>query len=144
MLKKAHDAKIPVIAFDSGVDSDVPLTTCVTDNLVAAGLAADKMTEAIGDSGKVRSRRARPDEPHRHRPARTHEKHCRRLWPLCLSRFCTSFPKGEPYCGFNSDLRQVLRIRMAWPLGGCKQKRPRSRPAGPAATARAGRLAWAT
>jgi ribose transport system substrate-binding protein len=53
LLKKAQDAKIPVVAFDSGVDSDIPLTTCTTDNLVAAGLAADKMAEAIGDAGEV-------------------------------------------------------------------------------------------
>ena len=53
LLKKAHDAKIPIIAFDSGVDSDIPLTTCTTDNLAAAGLAADKMAVAIGDAGEV-------------------------------------------------------------------------------------------
>lgn len=53
LLKKAQAAKIPVIAFDSGVDSDIPLTTCTTDNLAAAGLAADKMAEMIGDAGEV-------------------------------------------------------------------------------------------
>ena len=53
LLKKAQDAKMPVIAFDSGVDSDIPLTTCTTDNVAAAGLAADKMAELIGDSGEV-------------------------------------------------------------------------------------------
>jgi len=53
LLKKAEGAKIPVIAFDSGVDSDIPLTTCTTDNLAAAALAADKMAGLIGDSGEV-------------------------------------------------------------------------------------------
>ena len=53
LLKKAQSANIPVIAFDSGVDSDIPLSTCTTDNVAAAGLAADKMAEAIGDSGEV-------------------------------------------------------------------------------------------
>ncbi|MGO8799020.1 MAG: ABC transporter substrate-binding protein [Roseiarcus sp.] len=53
LLKKAQAEKIPVIAFDSGVDSDIPLTTCTTDNLAAAGLAADKMAQMIGDSGEV-------------------------------------------------------------------------------------------
>ena len=53
LLKKAQAAHIPVIAFDSGVDSNIPLTTCATDNAAAAGLAADKMAEAIGDSGDV-------------------------------------------------------------------------------------------
>src|SRR5258708_1232698 len=53
LLKKAQAAKIPVIAFDSGVDRDIPLTTCTTDNLAAAGLAADKMADSIGDAGEV-------------------------------------------------------------------------------------------
>jgi len=53
LLKKAQAAKIPVIAFDSGVDSDIPATTCTTDNAAAAGLAADKMAELIGDAGEV-------------------------------------------------------------------------------------------
>ncbi|CAN7386268.1 ABC transporter substrate-binding protein [Rhizobium sp. LjRoot254] len=53
LLKQAHDAKIPVIAFDSGVDSDIPMTTATTDNVAAAALAADKMAELIGDQGKV-------------------------------------------------------------------------------------------
>lgn len=53
LLKKAQSSKIPVIAFDSGVDSDIPATTCTTDNLAAAGLAADKMAELIGNSGEV-------------------------------------------------------------------------------------------
>jgi ribose transport system substrate-binding protein len=53
LLKRAQANKIPVIAFDSGVDSDIPLTTCTTDNLAAAALAADKMTELIGNSGEV-------------------------------------------------------------------------------------------
>lgn len=53
LLKRAQSSKIPVIAFDSGVDSDIPLTTCATDNLAAAALAADKMAEMIGNSGEV-------------------------------------------------------------------------------------------
>ncbi|MEM5328863.1 ABC transporter substrate-binding protein [Paraburkholderia sp. JHI2823] len=53
LLKRAQASKIPVIAFDSGVDSDIPLTTCTTDNLAAAALAADKMAELIGNSGEV-------------------------------------------------------------------------------------------
>ena len=53
MLKKAADAKIPIIAFDSGVDSDLPIATCTTDNVKAAGAAADKMGEALGGEGEV-------------------------------------------------------------------------------------------
>jgi ribose transport system substrate-binding protein len=53
LLQQFKDKGIPVIAFDSGVDSDIPITTAATDNVAAAALAADKMAEAIGDAGKV-------------------------------------------------------------------------------------------
>lgn len=53
LLEKAKEAGIPVIGFDSGVDSDIPVTTAATDNLAAAGEAADKMAELIGDEGQV-------------------------------------------------------------------------------------------
>lgn len=53
LLKKAQAGKIPVIAFDSGVDSDIPLSTATTDNQAAAALAADKMAELIGGAGDV-------------------------------------------------------------------------------------------
>ncbi|CAD0186863.1 D-ribose-binding periplasmic protein precursor [Ruegeria sp. THAF57] len=53
LLKQANEKGIPIIAFDSGVDSDIPLSTATTDNLAAAGLAADKMAEKIGGKGKV-------------------------------------------------------------------------------------------
>ncbi|MDQ0570397.1 ribose transport system substrate-binding protein [Variovorax paradoxus] len=53
LLKKAQAAKIPVVAFDSGVDSDIPVTTTTTDNKAAAAMAADKMAELIGKSGEV-------------------------------------------------------------------------------------------
>jgi ribose transport system substrate-binding protein len=53
LLQQFQDQGIPVIAFDSGVDSDIPLTTVATDNVAAAAVAADKMAEALGGSGKV-------------------------------------------------------------------------------------------
>ncbi|TGD43846.1 BMP family ABC transporter substrate-binding protein [Pseudotabrizicola sediminis] len=53
LLRQAQEAGIPVIAFDSGVDSDIPATTVTTNNLAAAALAADKMAELIGGAGKV-------------------------------------------------------------------------------------------
>ncbi|WP_394181266.1 ABC transporter substrate-binding protein [Yoonia maritima] len=53
LLRQAADAGIPVVAFDSGVDSDIPVTTATTDNRAAASLAADKMAELIGGSGTV-------------------------------------------------------------------------------------------
>ena len=51
--RRRKPEKIPVIAFDSGVDSDIPVTTCRTDSVAAAATAADKMAEAIGGSGEV-------------------------------------------------------------------------------------------
>jgi ribose transport system substrate-binding protein len=53
LLQQAKDSNIPVIAFDSGVDSDIPLTTAATDNLAAAGEAAKHLADAIGHDGKV-------------------------------------------------------------------------------------------
>lgn len=53
VLQQFADAGIPVIAFDSGVDSDIPLTTAATDNKVAAAEAAKHMCELIGNKGKV-------------------------------------------------------------------------------------------
>ena len=53
LLQKAKAAKIPIIGFDSGVDSDIPVTTAATNNLAAASLAADKMAEFIGGKGEI-------------------------------------------------------------------------------------------
>ena len=53
LLNQAQSKNIPVIGFDSGVDSTIPVTTVATDNIAAAGLEADKLAAMIGDSGKV-------------------------------------------------------------------------------------------
>jgi ribose transport system substrate-binding protein len=53
LLEQAQKAGIPIVGFDSGVDSDIPVATAATDNIAAAALAADKMAEAIGNKGKV-------------------------------------------------------------------------------------------
>ncbi|QEO13358.1 ABC transporter substrate-binding protein [Agromyces intestinalis] len=53
LLQQAQDSNIPVIAFDSGVESDIPLTTAATDNLAAAAEAAKHMADAVGHEGKV-------------------------------------------------------------------------------------------
>jgi ribose transport system substrate-binding protein len=53
LMQQAKDANIPVIAFDSGVESDVPVTTAATDNLAAAAEAAKHMSDLIGGTGKV-------------------------------------------------------------------------------------------
>jgi len=52
-LEEAQSKGIPVIGFDSGVDSDIPVATATTDNIAAAGAAADKMAELIGGEGEV-------------------------------------------------------------------------------------------
>jgi ribose transport system substrate-binding protein len=52
-LQAAADAGIPIVAFDSGVESDLPLTTCSTDNMAAAAEAANRLAEAIGGDGKI-------------------------------------------------------------------------------------------
>lgn len=52
-LEKAKNENIPVVGFDSGVDSDIVVATAATDNKAAAAAAADKMAEAIGKSGKI-------------------------------------------------------------------------------------------
>jgi ribose transport system substrate-binding protein len=53
LLQKAKDAGIPVIGFDSGVDSDIPASTAATDNIAAAAAAADHMAQLIGNAGQV-------------------------------------------------------------------------------------------
>src|SRR3954449_1449228 len=53
LMDQAKSQNIPVIAFDSGVESDVPLTTAATDNKAAAGEAAKHMSDLIGGKGKV-------------------------------------------------------------------------------------------
>ena len=42
-----------MVGFDSGVDSNIPVTTAATDNIAAAGAAADKMAQMIGEEGEV-------------------------------------------------------------------------------------------
>src|SRR5680860_170408 len=53
LLEQAKSSDIPVIAFDSGVESDIPLTTAATDNKAAAAEAATHMAELVGNKGKV-------------------------------------------------------------------------------------------
>ena len=52
-LQQYKDANIPVIAFDSGVDSDIPIASASTDNLASAALAADKMVGLTGEEGEI-------------------------------------------------------------------------------------------
>ena len=53
LMDQAQSQDIPVVAFDSGVESDVPVTTAATDNKAAAAEAAKHLAELIGNQGKV-------------------------------------------------------------------------------------------
>lgn len=53
VISRIEQAGIPIIAFDSGVDSEVPVTTVSTDNEAAAAEAAKHMVELVGGKGKV-------------------------------------------------------------------------------------------
>ncbi|WOI57191.1 ABC transporter substrate-binding protein [Palleronia sp. LCG004] len=53
LLRQADEAGIPIVAFDSGVESDIPVALAATDNVAAASLAADKMAEILGGEGQV-------------------------------------------------------------------------------------------
>lgn len=53
LLEQAKSANIPVVAFDSGVESDIPVATAATDNKAAAAEAAKRLAEAIGHKGKI-------------------------------------------------------------------------------------------
>lgn len=53
IMTQLQQQKTPVIAFDSGVESKVPLTTAATDNKVAAAAAAKNLAERIHYKGTV-------------------------------------------------------------------------------------------
>ena len=52
-LEKAQKRGIPVVGFDSGVESGAIVATAATDNEAAAALAADKLAEAMGSQGTI-------------------------------------------------------------------------------------------
>ncbi|MEO7588058.1 MAG: ABC transporter substrate-binding protein [Arachnia sp.] len=53
VLSDIQAANIPIIAFDSGVESDIPVATVQTDNKAAAAEAAKHMAELVGNKGTV-------------------------------------------------------------------------------------------
>ena len=53
LLQEIQTSGIPLVAFDSGVDSDIPATTVSTDNYAAAEEAAKHMLELIDNEGTV-------------------------------------------------------------------------------------------
>lgn len=53
LLDQAKQSKIPVVEFDAGCNSKVPVTICKTDSMAAGALAAKHMADLIGGKGKV-------------------------------------------------------------------------------------------
>jgi len=53
LMEAAEAAKIPVVQFDAGCNSDYPVSIAKTDSLGAGALAADHMAELIGGKGEV-------------------------------------------------------------------------------------------
>ncbi|HEX5510460.1 MAG TPA: ABC transporter substrate-binding protein [Actinomycetales bacterium] len=53
LLQQAQSEHIPVVAFDSGVDSPIPVTTAATDNKAAAAEDAKHMAQLVGGTGTV-------------------------------------------------------------------------------------------
>jgi len=52
-LAEAEQKGIPIVAFDSGVESDLPVSTVATDNAAAAREAGKHMAELLGGEGQV-------------------------------------------------------------------------------------------
>jgi len=53
LMDAAKAANIPVVEFDAGCDSDVPLSISKTDSLAAGALAADNMARLMNNEGEV-------------------------------------------------------------------------------------------
>lgn len=53
VVDRASAAKIPVVIFDSGVDTENFVSQVATDNYAAGQLAADRMGEVLNGKGKV-------------------------------------------------------------------------------------------
>jgi len=53
VVERAAAAKIPVVIFDSSVDSEKFVSQVATDNYAAGALAAERMGEILGGKGKV-------------------------------------------------------------------------------------------
>jgi ribose transport system substrate-binding protein len=53
LMEAAEAAKIPVVQFDAGCNSNYPVSIAKTDSLGAGALAADHMAELIGNKGEV-------------------------------------------------------------------------------------------
>ena len=52
-VERAHAQKVPVVTFDSNVNSDIPVSFVATDNKAAGAMAADAIEDLLGSKGKV-------------------------------------------------------------------------------------------
>lgn len=53
VVEKAKSKGIPVVMFDSNVNSDIPLSFVATDNKAAGGVAAEQLGKQLGGKGVV-------------------------------------------------------------------------------------------
>ncbi|MBL8174736.1 MAG: substrate-binding domain-containing protein [Bryobacterales bacterium] len=53
VVERAAKANIPVVIFDSGIDTEQFVSMVATDNYLAGQMAADRMGEIIGGKGKI-------------------------------------------------------------------------------------------
>ncbi|MBI3683415.1 MAG: substrate-binding domain-containing protein [Acidobacteria bacterium] len=53
VVERATRQNIPVIIFDSGIDTDVFVSQVATDNYQAGQMAADRLSQILGGKGKV-------------------------------------------------------------------------------------------
>ena len=52
-MEQAAERGIPVVQFDAGCNSDVPLNLAATDGMAAGALAADNMARLLGEEGEI-------------------------------------------------------------------------------------------
>lgn len=52
-VERANELGIPIICYDNGINSDIPVTTIATNDLDATAVLAGKMGEAVGGKGKL-------------------------------------------------------------------------------------------
>lgn len=53
VVQKAEEKGIPVLTFDSNIESDIPKSFIATDNMAAGKIAAEEASKLMGGEGKV-------------------------------------------------------------------------------------------
>ncbi|KEQ11495.1 LacI family transcriptional regulator [Endozoicomonas montiporae] len=52
-VERAHSQNIPIVTFDAGVNSDIPVSFVATNNKAAGAMAADALAQILDGKGKV-------------------------------------------------------------------------------------------